>query len=52
MLLLPISRSSFDRRPGIEPFEGEGFQFLRSLLISMDEAFQVSFYAESLGLRL
>src|SRR6267378_167535 len=52
MLLLPISRSSFNRRAGVEPFEGEGFQFLRSLLISTDEAFQVSFDAESLGLRL
>ena len=52
MLVLPMSRSNFDWRGGVEPFEGEGFQFLRSLLISMDEVFQVSFYAESLGLRL
>jgi len=52
MLLLPISRSNFDRRTGVEPFEGEGFQFLRSLLISTDEALQVGFDAESLGFRL
>src|SRR5467141_1586756 len=52
MLLLPISRPNFDRRAGVEPFQGEDFQFLRSLLISTDEALQVGFDTESLGLRL
>jgi hypothetical protein len=51
MLVLPIRRSDFDRGVGTEPFEGERFQFLRSLLISADKALQVGFDAESLGFR-
>src|SRR6267378_6139065 len=51
MLLLPIRRPYFDRHTGVEPFEGERFQLLRSLLISTDKALQVGFDGESLGLR-
>jgi len=51
MLLLPVRRPNFNRRPGVEPFEGERFQFLGSLLIGTDKALQVGFDAKSLGLR-